>query len=286
MKALSSASQYLRKEGIAKFFRRGLKESRYRLRRANYWCRKTPVGFLAECRGNRWTLDGLTFSLDAPGITTQLKSGFVWGTYERNERDLVARYLRRDLPVIEGGACIGVVACVTNRLLDDPTQHVVVEANPELLPALTRNRDQNKCAFEIVHAAIDQSGAPVTFHLFRNFLGGSVQLPSKKQVTVPAVTVGALVKERGWDQISLILDIEGAEIDLIRKETDVLRDHVAVLIVEMHPGTTGEQSVTDALATLQRLGFSLREQRETVYVFTKTSSGTPTPAQSLHTPDR
>lgn len=278
MKTLSRASQYLRKEGLTHFGRRALRECRYRLRRVNHWCRKTPVGFLAECRGNRWTLDGLTFSLDAPGITTQLKSGFVWGTYERNERDLVARYLRRDLPVIEGGACIGVVACVTNRLLDDPTKHVVIEANPELLPTLTKNRDQNDCKFEIVHAAIDQHGAAVTFHIFRNFLGGSVQLPSKKQVTVPAVTIGSLIKERGWDQFSLILDIEGAEIDLINEEAQILRDHVAVMIVEMHPGTTGEQSVTDAIATLERLGFSVREQRDTVYVFTKTSSGTQAPA--------
>ncbi len=277
MQTLSSASQYLRREGITKFLRRGLKESRYRLRRANHWCRKYPVGFFVECRGNRWPLDGVTFSLDAPGISTQLKSGFFWGTYEKNERDFVTRYVRRDLPVIEGGACIGVVACITNKLLDDPTKHVVVEANPELLPTLTKNRDRNGCGFEIVPAAIDQHGKTVTFHIFRNFLGGSVQLPSKKTVTVDAVTIGSLIKERGWDQISLILDIEGAEIDLINEEAQVLRDHVAVMIVEMHPGTTGEQSVTNAIAKIKRLGFSQKEHRDTVYVFTKTPD-IPTPS--------
>ena len=37
--------------------------------------------------------------------------------YEAAERQAVARYLRRDIPVVELGGSMGVVACVTNRLL-------------------------------------------------------------------------------------------------------------------------------------------------------------------------
>ena len=48
----------------------------------------------------------------------------------------IARSLRRDLPVVELGGSIGVVACVTNRLLKDRKAHLVVEANPLAIPHL------------------------------------------------------------------------------------------------------------------------------------------------------
>ena len=50
--------------------------------------------------------------------------------YELPERTAIARYLRRDLPVVELGGSIGVVACVTNRLLKDRTADLVVGKSP------------------------------------------------------------------------------------------------------------------------------------------------------------
>ncbi len=65
------------------------------------------------------------------------------GQYESPERRACRRYIRADLPVVEFGACLGVVACSVNRRLKDPRNHVVVEANPHLLPILAENRDRN-----------------------------------------------------------------------------------------------------------------------------------------------
>lgn len=262
-----NAWRYLRRNGPRKFAGRVLREIPYRLRRLRSWFRLQLVGRYVELRGNAWTLDGLRFSLDAPAIATSLKSRFVWGTYEDNERILVPRHVVRDLPVIEAGASIGVIACVTNRLLRDPTKHLVVEANPGLQTVLARNRDLNGCSFRIVHAALAHHGPAVTFHLHKKFVGGSVQRATGSEVTVPAVTLAGLLEETGWERISLICDIEGGEIDLIEHEGDVLRDHVAVFIVEMHPFIVGEPAVAAALQKLGELGFSLRDREEGVHVF-------------------
>ena len=58
------------------------------------------------------------------------RSCFMRGSYEHEERELIRRWLKPEDHVIEFGACLGIVSCVTNKLLKDKTRHVVVEANP------------------------------------------------------------------------------------------------------------------------------------------------------------
>ena len=134
---------------------------------------------------------------------------------------------------------------------------------------LKKNRDRNGCTFDIVEAAFDQNGPTVTFHIHKLFVGGSVQRETDEKVTVPAVTLGGLLQKTGWNAVTFVLDIEGGEIELIEKEIDVLRDHVKVFIVEMHPAISGDQAIADAIAALERAGFAFRDRETDVYVFTK-----------------
>jgi hypothetical protein len=107
-------------------------------------------------------LDGCTFSLqNIPESFTKLF--LLDGRYELPERRAVQRHLRRDLPVIELGGSLGVVACITNKLLTDPTAHVVVEANPHAIPQLRLNKALNHCGFEIVNSALAYDLDAVTF---------------------------------------------------------------------------------------------------------------------------
>lgn len=266
-KAAAHTWVYFRREGPLNFLQRITKEIPYRLRRTKSWWRQHFVGYCIELLGNSWKLDGLKFSLDDPSIARKLKSRFFWNTYEDNERKLIRRHIRSDLPVIEGGASIGVVSCITNTLLKDRTKHVVIEANPKLLRLLKKNRDQNGGLFEVLHAAVDQSGRDVTFYLHEKFVGGSVQRATGEAVTVPAVKIGDIITKKGWKNISLVLDIEGAELDLIHKEGETLRKHVAVFIVEMHPMISKVSDIEAALQAMEKLGFQERDRSEDVYVF-------------------
>src|SRR4051812_39365118 len=98
------------------------------------WCERDHwwVGSLVVLTGNAVRVDSCTFLVSHPAIRTASKSLFLLGGYERAERDLLKAYLDRSLAVIELGGSVGVVACVTNKLLRDPLKHVVVEANPDL----------------------------------------------------------------------------------------------------------------------------------------------------------
>src|SRR5262245_42251973 len=114
-------------------------------RRAWWWVKNSRmdnrlVGRFIELRGNRVRLHGLRLSVDNPLIQRGHKSTIAFGIYELGEIQCVRRYVRSDDAVIELGGSIGVVACLTNRMLADPARHLVVEANPLLIRTLEQNR--------------------------------------------------------------------------------------------------------------------------------------------------
>lgn len=68
--------------------------------------------------------------------------------YEQDELRLIKSFLSPSSTVLELGACIGVVSCMTNKLLSDPTRHVVVEGNRFWEPYLEYNASRNGCLFQ------------------------------------------------------------------------------------------------------------------------------------------
>lgn len=200
--------------------------------------------------GNRRQLDGCLFDLDMPQVSRKAKSSFLFDRYEAGLRKAVIECLPRDLPVIELGAGLGVVSCITNRLLDKPHQHVVVEANPAMIPAIQRQRTMNECQFDILNAAIVYGWGDVNLKTEDSFLSTQVI----KTTTLKHVT-HALGVARTF---SLICDIEGAEIELVKNEADVLRGYVNTLILETHPHIVGESAAKEMFVRLGSIGFCKR----------------------------
>ena len=119
------------------------------------------------------------------------------------ERRAVKKHLRRDLPVIELGGALGVVACITNKLLADPTAHVVVEANPLAIPQLQLNKESNHCAFEIVNRAIAYGVDAVTFCPTVDLASNSIesdgtQLYGTEQAVTVASSSAGQAGDRAW----------------------------------------------------------------------------------------
>lgn len=194
------------------------------------------------------SIDGCTFSLDSRVIGTGFKSRLLLGEHETGERAAIASELDPSIPVIELGGCIGVVASLTNRRLLRPDRHVVVEAHPDLLALLRRNRDRNGAGFEIVHAAVAYGCEAVEFCESGNFLAGRLSRHTGRRFTVPAVTLSSLLDRFGFERCTLICDIEGAEASLIEQDHPALASRVATLIIEWHPYVTG----IDGVAALRR----------------------------------
>lgn len=194
-------------------------------------------------------------------MRTNLKSRFLLGSWEMETRYLIKKYLPDNLPVIELGACVGVVSCITNRRLRNPELHLVVEANNNCLPMLRQNRQKNNCRFKIINAALAYSNQQVDFFLSENINEGYLHGSKNKSFSVSVITLQQLIDLGEYPMLNLICDIEGAERDLVRNEGRVLKEKVEWLFLEIHD--KGDST----LLALEHLGFHLVEriQRDCVY---------------------
>src|SRR5690606_10540813 len=244
---------------------------RYWLEEDHWW-----LGRLVELAGDRVRIGGCTFRVDAPGTPTAMKSLFLFGRYGAAEREALRRVLDPDLPLVELGASIGVLACLGNAMLRDPTRHVVVEANPDLIPLLEANRRRNGARFRIRHAALAYGAPTATFHT-DDFLSSSLAGGRGRAVAVPAVTLEAVLDEAGFATATLLCDVEGAEVALARHELDVLRRRIACLIVETHPARVGRPATRALERALGAAGFEAVFRRGDTTAWRR-RAGAPEPA--------
>jgi FkbM family methyltransferase len=172
--------------------------------------------------------------------------------------------------VVELGGCIGVVACITNRLLTDPKAHIVIEANPSVVPLLEENRVLNHCKFEVVNAAIAYGIESIAFTPARDWWVNSLRQERKGEakVVVSTTSLRALIDRHKFDSFTLICDIEGHEFDLISNEEDTIRQ-ATTIILETHPHIIGEAKTMHLLARIRELGFRIVDQGANVFVMTQ-----------------
>jgi FkbM family methyltransferase len=240
------------------------------------WLKVAPwyVGRAIERLNLPVTVDRNRFDVPA-GRNATFMRGLLWlGMYETLERRAVLKWLPRDLPVVELGASIGVVSCLVNRRLADPTRHVCVEANPIVVPVLTANRDANGCRFTVVHAAVAYGGDIVEFNASDDIVDSTVLEADGRgrKVAVRTIHLRQLLRDAGFDRCTLICDIEGAEGALIAQEADVLRDSVDTLIIEVHPQHLGLDGVDQIYERLLERGFAAHWRRGDVWVLSKRRS--------------
>ena len=227
-------------------------------------------GRLVEILGNTVNIEGCKFSVDSPAIPTHIKAHVASKNYEAPERAILKRFLNPDLPVIEFGGSIGVVSCLTNKRLHNPDRHVVVEANPDLVPLLEKNRDLNSCQFRVLPRAVAYGSDVITFYRSAFFLASNLHnawgdLP-ENAVRVPTTNLQNIVEEFGYERVTLICDIEGGEFDLVQHESDVLIERVEDFMVEVH-AQLGDEPVMNMFDKLERTGFRHVYDEAGTYMF-------------------
>lgn len=271
MGKLTTAKSVLRSQGVAGVL--SLLKKRYL---DNWGGRQIDRGYgkIIELRGNIVNIEGCKFSLESPAITTSKKGAFIFNQYEWPEREAIRRFLDPALPVVEFGGSVGVVSCLTNRRLLNPQRHVVVEAYPALVSLLRKNRDLNQCRFEILPGMVAYGSEEASFYPDpTNFVASrAIQTnpdAGRDVLKVPTVNLQAILNQYGFDQCTLICDIEGGEADLLRYEAETLRDRVGTLILEVHEWSLGKEGVAKLFQDIQRLGFHEAYSESDTYTFQK-----------------
>jgi FkbM family methyltransferase len=248
-KLLSHYRRRLAEKGV-----REIIASRYR------WYKVRFIGRVVELFGNRIRIDGMTFSVDSPQLSTGDKGVLTFGLHEMEERALLKRWMPSDLPVLEFGGGMGVVSCLLNRKLENPSRHVVVEANPEMIPLLEHNREINGLNFTVINKAIAYDADYIDLSI-RDFVGSSIIGASVgNTVKVSTTSISSLMSEMNFGKAGIVCDIEGGEADIINREMPVLGDRIQFFMAEMHPKILGDDVVKKLLIVLIALGFTLKEK--------------------------
>jgi len=213
------------------------------------------LGLLFDVTGGVYRTDGCQFVSPRQMTTIGWRGACYWkDTYEGDERRLIKQFVRPEDSVIELGACIGVVSCVTNQLLNNRLKHLVVEANPLLLPWLIKNRQLNQAKFLVEHCA---AGKPpeVTFYIHPKVIvdGTTTQGHGGQECRLPSRSLREL-HERYGPFSTLIADIEGSEFDVFEDSADLLKTY-RLVIAEFHASIIGEAKVARCKQILAAAGF-------------------------------
>ncbi len=215
-------------------------------------------GAFFDLGGGRFHADGCTFAIPKDQTSRAYRGCFLNGSYEAEERELVREFVRPTDFVLELGACLGVVSCITNKILADKTKHVVVEGNPFCLPTLHRNRELNQCGFVIENCAVSNQ-LDATFYLHPIYIvGGTTQRESSRPVRVPVCSLTELDARHGPFSV-LIMDIEGAELEIFSASQEQLKSY-RLVVVELHDWAIGAESVKGCREILTAAGLHFQKR--------------------------
>ncbi len=206
-------------------------------------------------RHGQFKADGCTFEIPKILTSRRLRGSCFDGSYELPERALVREFVQPQDSVIELGACLGVVSCVTNARLRDKSRHLVVEANPQCIPAIHKNRETNGCAFKVENCAASNQREVSLFLDPANLLSATLKTASKFPVTVPGCTLSELCRRHGPFSV-LIMDIEGSELEVLESSAEILQGF-RLIIVELHDTIIGTNNINRCREILSQAGLSL-----------------------------
>jgi len=184
----------------------------------------------------KFEIEGIVLYVPDSLLNDALTRKFSSGRYERSEARATRMRVKSGQRVLELGGGIGYISSISAQLTD-PTNIVLVEANPTLLPVIKNNLKWNNASdVSILHGAvvsdIDTEDS-VLFRLDRVFWRSSLastDTPEDEIVEVPAIGFHQLMSSHKPHVV--IMDIEGGEEYLFdRPWPKVVRQ----VIVELHP---------------------------------------------------
>ncbi len=224
-------------------------------------------GLLFDLKGGLFHVDDCTFIIPRELTTRTYRACFWQGSYEKEERELIRRWIQPSDSVLELGACLGIVSCVTNKLLSQKSHHVVVEANPLCIPALQRNRELNHSEFRVEHCAVGKPPEAV-FYLHPTYIvGGNAQRATDQPVRVPSKALEQLERE-GGPFTALIMDIEGGEREILEQSAGLLKKY-RIVIIELHEFAIGIEGVERCREILHNSGLNRVSQAGLTEVWKK-----------------
>lgn len=161
-------------------------------------------------------------------------AGYSLGASEPAVQRAMEAHLKPGDVFYDIGANVGFLSLLGAKLVG-PKGHVYCfEPLPSILPLLARNLDQNGFSnYDIIEAAVSDRSGTASLATDRGELRAMLTPNMASTIDVSLVTLDKL----DLPAAALIkIDVEGAETQVLRGMTRVMREHRPALIIEIHDG--------------------------------------------------
>jgi FkbM family methyltransferase len=194
---------------------------------------------------------GVVIDLSSPIYSEKIKRNIRKGVYEANEARAAKALVQPGQTVLEIGAGCGFLSCYIAKLGRNNTLHCV-EANPRLISVIKRQHQLNRVTAHVHNELLTDAEGEADFYLHRDFWASmSKPWEGAEKVTVKKTRFRDRLLE--WRPDCVIMDIEGAELELVELG---LPEFVRTLIVEIHEFVYGPEGVKRVMDRMSELGFA------------------------------
>ncbi len=233
----------------------------------------TPLAAPLRIVAGRIPCGECTIDTRFPFVADHTRAEMWWGMYESGERRAIETSLLDDTDIVELGASLGVVSSHLARRLGSGRRLVCVEADARLAASIRKNVANNapRAKLEVVSAAIAYGADEVALEFgFDTTMGRVGGESSAASVRVPAMSLSALLARHAIDSYALVMDIEGAEAEILARDREALIGCRQIL-AELHETERDGRHVTqeDLAREIEALGFVRAKQDGFVYVFNR-----------------
>jgi FkbM family methyltransferase len=210
-----------------------------------------------------YSADPGIFPLSAPleGYRMRLEwrssKAFVFGTYEREVTSTLLRFVRPDWVVFDIGAHVGYFALLLSKLVGPKGKVTAFEPFPLNFQALEENIRLNNCSNVVIvnRAVAARSGTMTLRSNDKNQLTYTASLVQGQPIVdVEAVSIDDYTLRQRTRLQFAMLDVEGAEAEVLKGMRSTLRRDLPMLLIELH-GFDGSRESHPALQELAAMNY-------------------------------
>ena len=201
------------------------------------------IGFLiSKFYSDLLPFKGLKIYTDSDLIMNKTKAQIFWHIYEGAEIKFIHKYFPSGFDTIEFGSSIGVVSSFIRSKMSKENKLICVEAFPDLCDLTTKNLQLNGAYdnSKVYNSAVNYSDKNVNIFFSpgsSNTTGSiSTNKINKNSINISKTTLSKIKDNNCIREFILVMDIEGAEIEIILNEEKSLKD-CKHLFVELHETT-------------------------------------------------
>jgi len=200
-------------------------------------------------------LNGIRLTTEPQDVPLGVRKQLLQKRYESQELELVREALVPEDRVLEGGAGIGFIGIACARICGQDSI-LSYEPNPAMKPVIEKNYALNGLRANLRNKVLATTRGEVEFFFSEGVLSSSlVDRKHGGATMVPADAISDVIES--FAPTVLVIDVEGAEIDLLRG-CDL--SGVGKIIIEMHPHVVGADKIEDLCAYLAENGFAIKKR--------------------------